>query len=103
MNDWRKTKIVATVGPAVDNKSQLKALIEAGVNVFRLNFSHGSHEEHLKVLAIIKELKEESGVNVGLMQDLQGPKIRTCKVKNGGVEIHSGQELTITTQEIVVL
>ncbi len=101
MSDWRKTKIVATVGPAVNNKSQMKALAKAGVNVFRLNFSHGSHEDHLKVLAIVKELNEESGVSVGLLQDLQGPKIRTRQMKNGGVEIYSGQELTITTQKIV--
>jgi len=101
MSDWRKTKIVATVGPAVNNKSQMKALVKAGVNVFRLNFSHGSQEDHLKVLAIVKELNEESGVSVGLLQDLQGPKIRTRQMKNGGVEIYSGQELTITTQKIV--
>ena len=73
---FNKTKIVATVGPASNSKEMLRALIKEGVDVFRLNFSHGSHEDHLKVIQFVRELNQELGTNVSLLQDLQGPKIR---------------------------
>ena len=100
-NVFNKTKIVATVGPACNTKDKLAELIRAGVDVFRLNFSHGSHADHQKVLDAVRELNRELGSNVCLLQDLQGPKIRTREVENNGVEIKSGDELLITTERLV--
>jgi len=73
----RKTKIIATVGPATSTEGPLRDLIAAGVDVFRLNFSHGSHEAHGEVVARIRALAAEAGRSVALLQDLSGPKIRT--------------------------
>lgn len=98
---FNKTKIIATVGPASNSKEMLKNLILAGVDVFRLNFSHGSHEDHLKVINYVRELNQEMGTTVALLQDLQGPKIRTREMENGGVEIVPGQDIIITTRKLV--
>lgn len=97
---YNRTKIVATVGPASNNKEMLHALIKEGVDVFRLNFSHGKHEDHLKVIEYVRELNKEMGTNVALLQDLQGPKIRVNDVQLG-VELKPGQEIIITTREMV--
>lgn len=97
---YNKTKIVATVGPASNSKAMLQALIKEGVDVFRLNFSHGKHEDHLKVINYVRELNVEMGTSVALLQDLQGPKIRVNDVKEG-VELKPGQELIITTRQLV--
>lgn len=72
----KKTRIIATVGPASDNKETMKRLVEAGVNVFRLNFSHGTHESHQKIIDITRELRIETKRPIGLLADLQGPRIR---------------------------
>lgn len=98
---FKKTKIVATIGPASRNKETLRELIKAGANVFRLNFSHGSHADHQGTIEMVRELNEEMGVNVALLQDLQGPKIRVGEVENGGVRIAPGQQLIITTEDII--
>lgn len=98
---FNKTKIVATVGPACNTKEKLGELVRAGVDVFRLNFSHGTHADHQKVLEFIREINQETGSNVCVLQDLQGPKIRTREVENNGVEITSGQELLITTDDVI--
>lgn len=98
---FNKTKIVATVGPACNTKEKLTELVRAGVDVFRLNFSHGSHADHLKVVGYVREINQELGSTVCLLQDLQGPKIRTREVENNGVEIISGQELLITTEDVI--
>lgn len=97
---YNKTKIVATVGPASNSKEMLHALIKEGVDVFRLNFSHGKHEDHLKVINHVRELNKEMGTNVALLQDLQGPKIRVNDVE-AGVELKPGQELIITTRQLM--
>src|SRR6478735_4189823 len=97
---YNKTKIVATVGPASNSKAMLQALIKEGVDVFRLNFSHGKHEDHLKVINNVRELNVEMGTSVALLQDLQGPKIRVNDVKEG-VELKPGQELIITTRQLL--
>ncbi len=97
---YNKTKIVATVGPASASKEMLHALIKEGVDVFRLNFSHGKHEDHLKVINWVRELNKEMGTNVALLQDLQGPKIRVNDVQPG-VEIKAGQEIIITTRQLM--
>lgn len=99
--EFNKTKIVATVGPACNTREKLTELVKAGVDVFRLNFSHGSHEEHLKVIQFVRAINEELGTHVSLLQDLQGPKIRTREVENNGVELVQGQPLIITTERII--
>ena len=98
---FKKSKIVATVGPASNNKTTLKELISAGANVFRLNFSHGTHDDHAKVIQMVKEINDERGVHVALLQDLQGPKIRVNEVENNGVEIVKGQKLIITINKML--
>jgi len=98
---YNKTKIVATVGPASNTKEMLRNLILCGVDVFRLNFSHGTHESHLPVIQYIKELREEMGTYVSILQDLQGPKIRVEEVENNGVELIPGQKIRITTERVL--
>jgi pyruvate kinase len=97
---YNKTKIVATVGPASNSKEMLRSLIHEGVDVFRLNFSHGSHEDHLKVIHHVRELNKELGTKVSLLQDLQGPKIRINEMQPN-IVIERGQELIITTREVL--
>jgi pyruvate kinase len=98
---FTKTKIVATVGPASNSREKLFELMQAGVDVFRLNFSHGSHEDHQKVIDHVRSLNEEHGTNVCLLQDLQGPKIRTREVENNGVELIQGEKLVITMDQMI--
>ena len=81
----KKTKIVATLGPACSNKSVLKDMIMEGLNVCRLNFSHGSYDDHANSIKMIREINEELGLNVAILADLQGPKIRTNEMENNGV------------------
>ncbi len=97
---FNKTKIVATVGPASNTKEMLHALIKEGVDVFRLNFSHGTHADHLKVIKHVRELNRELGTRICLLQDLQGPKIRVNEMEPN-VVIERGQELIITTREVL--
>lgn len=97
---YNKTKIVATVGPASNNKEMLRALAKEGVDVFRLNFSHGKHEDHLKVINFVREINQELGTHIALLQDLQGPKIRVNEMEPG-IEIVAGETITITTKEVL--
>ena len=97
----QKAKIIATVGPASREKKTLIDLIEAGADVFRLNFSHGTHPDHQKTIDMVREINAELGTHVALLQDLQGPKIRVDEVENGGVEITEHQTLIITTDDII--
>jgi pyruvate kinase len=98
---FNRTKIIATVGPACNQKEQLLELIKEGVDVFRLNFSHGTHEEHLKVINFVRELNAEHDLNIALLQDLQGPKIRTREVENNGVMLVTGSEVILTTEKTI--
>ncbi len=98
---FNKTKVIATVGPASNTKEKLFQLIQAGVDVFRLNFSHGSHEDHQKVIQFVRELNQEHNLHIGMLQDLQGPKIRTREVENNGVELRAGSSLVITTEKVI--
>lgn len=93
----RRVKIVATIGPASNTREVLRELFCAGVNVFRLNFSHGSHEDHLKVIRLIRELSVELMAPISILQDLQGPKIRVGKMKNGSMELKEGARVKIST------
>lgn len=98
---FRRTKIVATVGPACDTAEKLKKLMEAGVDVFRLNFSHGDHHSKADIIRTIRELSSQRQVAVGILGDLQGPKIRTGLMKNGSMELTAGQEVTFTTDDVL--
>ena len=102
MSFQRKSKIVATVGPASETKEMLIKFAKAGVNIFRLNFSHGTHEDHLQRLHTIREISEELDTNLSVLQDLQGPKIRTQLVENNGVEIKAGNKLTFVMDETLM-
>ncbi len=99
----RKTKIVATVGPASESEEMLLALAKAGVNVFRLNFSHGTHEDHQIRINRIRKINEEHGYKCAILQDLQGPKIRIGLMETGndGVEIFAGNILKFASDDIV--
>jgi pyruvate kinase len=97
----RRTKIVCTIGPACESLETIEKLIESGMNVARLNFSHGTHEEHLKKIRTIREASERLGKPVAILQDLAGPKIRVGKVREGGVELKGGQEFVLTVREIL--
>jgi pyruvate kinase len=97
---FNKTKIVATVGPASNNKEMLKALVKEGVDVFRLNFSHGSHVDHQKVIDLVREINKEENCTVALLLDLQGPKIRVQEMAPD-IIIERGQTFTITTTQLV--
>jgi len=96
----RRTKIVATIGPASSSEAVLDQLIGAGVSVFRLNFSHGSHQDHARVFSSIRTLARKRGAAVAILQDLSGPKIRTTRVAVAeGVVLKTGQTIAITTDE----
>jgi len=101
MNRFRKTKIVATLGPSTHSPERVEELIQAGVNVFRMNFSHGTHETHLEQLQYVREVSARLNANVAVMQDLQGPKIRIGDVENGGVELKPGTSFRISTESCV--
>ena len=99
----KKTKIVCTIGPKSESKEMLTKLLKAGMNVMRLNFSHGSHEEHAARIAALREVKEETGLKAAILLDTKGPEIRTIKLENGeDVKLVAGQTFTITTDKTVV-
>ena len=95
-----KTKIICTIGPAVDDPDVMRQLIAGGVDVARMNFSHGTHEEHLKRLNQFRALCAELGQNIPVLLDTKGPEIRTGSFSSGDIEIIEGQSFTLTTQEI---
>ena len=96
-----KTKIVATVGPACDSYDQLKNLVIAGVNVFRLNFSHGTHEDKKEIIIHIRGINKELGCNVAILGDLQGPKLRVGEIENNRLEVKEGDILTFTNTKCI--
>lgn len=97
---FRKTKIVCTLGPATDNESVMRRLIEEGMNVARFNFSHGSHEEQMGRLIMLRKLREEMKRPVAALLDTKGPEIRLMEFAEGKVELKDGQMFTLTTEEI---
>src|ERR1700710_610392 len=98
---YNRTKIVATMGPASAKKDVLLAMIRAGVNICRLNFSHGKALDHKAVIDTIREINEQYKTNVGILADLQGPKIRIGLVKDGGIHLVNGTRINITTHECI--
>jgi pyruvate kinase len=99
MNMLHKTKIVATVGPACNTYEKLLTLVEEGVNVFRLNFSHGNQEQHLQVIEHIKKINTTFAFNIAILADLQGPKLRIGEIENNGLELKKGDEFYFTNEK----
>ncbi len=97
---FHRTKIVATVGPACDTYEKLLELVKTGVNVFRLNFSHGTHDDKEKVIGFIRKMNSTEPYNISIIADLQGPKLRVGEIENGSIEIKPGDVLTFTNEKI---
>lgn len=98
IEDHQNTKIVATVGPACNSYAQLLELVKAGVDVFRLNFSHGTHNDHLEVIKHIQYINEKYGIHIGILADLQGPKLRVGKIENEPIMLEEGDEITFVNE-----
>lgn len=99
-NSQRRTKIVATIGPATNTPDVLKALIKAGATTLRLNFSHGTHEEHQRNIRLIRQTAFELNQPVGILQDLQGPKIRLGRFEGGPIVLNKGDRFTLTSKQV---
>ncbi|UKS64292.1 pyruvate kinase [Rossellomorea marisflavi] len=97
----RKTKIVCTIGPASESVEKLSQLIDAGMNVTRLNFSHGDFEEHGQRIINIREAAAKAGKNIGILLDTKGPEIRTHTMENGGLELEKGKNIIVSMKEVV--
>jgi pyruvate kinase len=98
---YHRTKIVATVGPACDTYEKLLDLIKCGVNVFRLNFSHGNHEDKKTIIDYIRQINKSEPYNIAILGDLQGPKLRVGEMENGGIDVVAGDILTFTNEKLV--
>jgi pyruvate kinase len=98
---FHRTKIVATVGPACDTYDKLLSLVRAGVNVFRLNFSHGDHEGKKKIIEHIRRINNEEPFNIAILGDLQGPKLRVGEIEGGSMPVKEGDILTFTNTKVV--
>ncbi len=96
----RRTKIVATIGPATESSNRIKELVKAGATTFRLNFSHGDHQEHANRIDTIRKVSKELGFNIGILQDLQGPKIRLGKFKQGPITLSTGDKFALTSKQV---
>lgn len=97
----RRTKIVATIGPAVSHPDKLRAIIQAGATTLRLNFSHGTHDDHQRSIRLIRQISYELGQPVGILQDLQGPKIRLGRFEQGSIFLKRGDRFTLTSRPIM--
>ena len=96
----RKTKLICTIGPASENEETLIKMIEAGMNVARLNFSHGSHEEHKRKIELIRSAREKTGAPIAIMLDTKGPEYRIRTFENGKITLAEGDTFTFTTDEV---
>tara|TARA_Y100001968_G_scaffold321506_1_gene356050 strand:+ start:47812 stop:49278 length:1467 start_codon:yes stop_codon:yes gene_type:complete len=96
----RRTKIVATIGPATESAESISQLIKAGATTFRLNFSHGDHQEHAQRISTIRKVSKDLGVHIGILQDLQGPKIRLGKFKDGPIKVSAGDQFALTSNPV---
>ncbi len=97
----KKTKVVCTIGPASDSVDVLTQMAQAGMNVARLNFSHGTYKEHAKRIEHIREVEKKTGITIGIMLDTKGPEIRTHTMENGLIYLKRGQEIRIAMSEVV--
>lgn len=100
MEFMRRAKIVCTIGPAVDSPEKIRALVDAGMDVARINRSHGSYEDAERHIALVRRAAEQAGRQVGVLVDLQGPKIRTGRFATGPVLLNEGDQFTITIDDI---
>lgn len=98
---FHKTKIIATVGPASNTYEKLLELVKEGVNVFRLNFSHGTHEGHRQVIEYINRINDEHPFNIAILADLQGPKLRVGEVENNAINFEAGDEFLFTNEKVI--
>jgi pyruvate kinase len=96
----RKTKIVCTLGPATNDKQKIKRVVEAGMDVARMNFSHGNHDEHKHRFDLVKEVEKETGRTIGLMLDTKGPEIRTGEMKNDKIQLEANSEIVIKKADV---
>lgn len=96
----RKTKIVGTIGPASDSKEMIAKLVDNGLDVARLNLSHGSYEEQCKKIELIREVEDDTGKTIGIMFDTRGPEVRTGSLKDSNVLLNTGDEIVLTTEEV---
>ena len=97
----KKTKIICTIGPASENKKVLTEMVKSGMDIMRMNFSHGSHEEHQKKIDLIREINKELNSNVSILLDTKGPEIRTGDFENGCVEFKKNTDITIVYKDVV--
>lgn len=96
----KRTKIVCTLGPASHTQESIRSLVKAGMNVCRLNFSHGTHEDHAELMKIVRSVAAETGEPLAILQDLQGPKIRVGNLPENGVELKPGESVIFTSSQI---
>ena len=96
----RRTKIVATIGPATESPERIRELVQAGATTFRLNFSHGDHSEHAARVATIRQVAHELGGHIGILQDLQGPKIRLGRFEEGPITLGKGDHFALTSKQV---
>src|SRR6478735_3400823 len=97
----RRAKIICTLGPSCSTEATIRGLLQVGMDVARLNFSHGKHEDHAACIQMLRQAAAAEGRTVCILQDLQGPKIRTGRLKGGGtVTLQTGGNVTITTREV---
>jgi pyruvate kinase len=101
VHSQKRTKIVATVGPACSSYEKLLDLVRAGVNVFRLNFSHGSYEDKKIIIDFVRQINKTEPYNIALLGDLQGPKLRVGDLEGGKIELNPGDEIIFTTEKVV--
>jgi len=101
MQDTHKTKILCTIGPATDSLEMIEKLLLAGMNVARLNFSHGEFPSHQKTIRLLRQASDKTGLPLAIMADLPGPKIRIGKLESESVELQNGNEITLTTQKVL--
>jgi pyruvate kinase len=101
ISKFQKTKILATVGPASNDYNTLLGLVKAGVDAFRLNFSHGKHEDHQKVFDFVQYINKKYQTNISILADLQGPKLRVGEMEGGKIPIKKGDILTFTNEECI--
>jgi len=101
MEHQKRTKIIATVGPSTSTKKTLEKIIRAGVNVIRINFSHGKHEQHAAIIDKVRQINKQKNIHTAILADLQGPKIRIGEIENGSVQVKEGESIVLRDQPLI--
>ncbi|HRP17807.1 MAG TPA: pyruvate kinase, partial [Ginsengibacter sp.] len=97
----KRTKIVATIGPSCDNYEAMVELVKSGANVFRLNFSHGTHEDKGRIIDIVKKINDTLPYTIAIIADLQGPKLRVGEIENNAMQVVPGEKLVFTNNKCI--